>query len=118
MLVSTAGGKVDTLAAAVMLESGMSRQANVSVNGKPAGTTPVLYTLPDYAGTVKVEYSWGASQRVFSIVLHSGLNAPAIASTQRLERRWGRADTDRLGLAVEGPVPRPTKVVPRIPRQP
>ena len=58
MLVSTAGGKVETLAAAVMLES-QGRRANVSVNGKPAGTTPVLYTLPDYAGTVKVEYNWG-----------------------------------------------------------
>ena len=101
MLVSTVGDTVKTLAAAVRLESQGGR-ANVSVNGKPAGTTPVLYTLPDYAGTVKVEYVWGRDKRVFSIDLRSGLNAPAIASPQGLERRWGRADTARLGLAVEG----------------
>ena len=101
MVVSTGGGKVKTLAAAVMLES-QGGQARVSVNGKPAGTTPVLYTLPDYAGTVKVGYNWGASQRVFSITLRPGVNAPALASPQGLERRWGRADTARLGLVVEG----------------
>ena len=78
MLVSTAGDTVKTLAAAVMLESGMSRQAKVSVNGKPAGTTPVLYTLPDYAGTVKVEYVWGGDKRVYSLQVKTGLNAPFV----------------------------------------
>ena len=50
----------------------------MSVNGKPAGTTPVLYILSDYAGTVKVEYNWGGDKRVYSLQVKAGLNTPFV----------------------------------------
>ncbi len=103
MVVSTAG-RAEPLAAVVRLESD-TEKAEVWVGGKLIGATPLVYPLPagSASGALRAEFRWpGGEKRVFSIALRSGVNASAAASPQGLERRWGRADTDRLGLAVEG----------------
>ncbi len=99
MAVSTAG-EVKKIAALVRIESEPGR-AQVSVNGKPLGAAPVVYTVPDYAGTVKVEYRWpDGTKRVFAVALELGVNAAAVGSPKGMERH--RPVPDNFFVGVEG----------------